>query len=1345
MKLRSCARLLGLAAWTGSVCVAEGDSKTVHEKGRCSMRGHCNKSFFGAAQPCVDNSEAAKPDKDLRDKLVDVCGDKWADTNVCCDAEQVDSLNTNLQRAETFIASCPACRQNFYNLFCTFTCSPDQSLFVNVTDSAKDSNDKVYVEELDNLWSEDYKTGFYDSCKEVKFGATNTPAMSFIGGGATNASQFLSFLGKKNPPLGSPFQIDFPNTSQSDFPGLVPMVQQSHACNSTSDKYRCSCVDCPPSCPELAPLDTANGCRVGVLPCLSFAIIITYTLSLLLLVTAIAGHVAYRKHSQRKNERLRLLQDTEMSDDEDDESDRIYRVPAPSRPTRKYFINTFCDRVFNKLGRTCATFPAITIGTSISFVFLLSLGWLNFAIERDPVRLWVAPNSDAANEKAFFDEKFGPFFRAEQVFLVNDMDSESDNSIFGYDNLNWWFHVESKARKMKSWTNNVTLDDICYKPTGEACVVQSLSGYFQDGLNSDTWWEDLQNCLSNPADTECLPDFGLPLNPKLVLGGWEDDPREAKAMVVTWVVNNDVEGTVQLAQAMEWEAMMKAFLLNDVKPQAEERGLRLSFTTESSLEEELNDTSNTDANIVIVSYVIMFLYASLALGSTTLAVRQVLRKPATALVQSKFMLGVVGIVIVLLSVSASVGLFSACGVKVTLIIAEVIPFLVLAIGVDNIFLIVHEFERVNISHPDDQVEERIARALGRMGPSILLSGSMEAIAFALGAFVGMPAVRNFAIYAAGAVVINALLQVTMFVSALALNQRRVEAGRADCVPCVQVRPAVGLYEDDVPEDGGLQRFIRRKYAPALLGNRTKVAVTTLFFGLFAAGLALLPAVKLGLDQRIAIPSGSYLISYFNDLSEYFDSGPPVYFVVRDLNVTQRQHQQQLCGRFSTCDEYSLANLLEQERKRPEVSYIADSAANWVDDFFLWLNPSLDSCCVDPSTGSPCFADRVPTWNITLYGMPEGQEYMSYLRHWLSAPTDAECPLGGKAAYSTAVVLPKSETDTDNDTPTSKQLTIPASHFRTSHTALRTQSDFISAYASARRIAADIQSHNPGVSVFPYSKFYIFFDQYASIVRLTILLLGCAIAACFLVCTILLGSVRTALVVALTVTMTLVDIGGAMALANVSLNAVTLVNLVICVGIAVEFCAHIARAFQFPAQRFLHDAVLASGPAAPSRAPLFLRPQGGPSNKSARNGGRGAGIVGLVAGGSAATNTAATQQRSSLRARNTRAWAALSQVGASVFSGITVTKLLGVCVLAFTRSKIFEVYYFRVWLALIVLAALHALVFLPVALSWFGGAEGYASAEEGTAGGGVEEDLRGRMGVRGADGTYWDVEDSDEED
>jgi uncharacterized membrane protein YdfJ with MMPL/SSD domain len=61
-----------------------------------------------------------------------------------------------------------------------------------------------------------------------------------------------------------------------------------------------------------------------------------------------------------------------------------------------------------------------------------------------------------------------------------------------------------------------------------------------------------------------------------------------------------------------------------------------------------------------------------------------------------------------------------------------------------------------------------------MGPSILLSSVTETVAFALGAMVPMPAVRNFAIYAAGSVFLGAVMQVTVFVSAMAVDLKRAE-------------------------------------------------------------------------------------------------------------------------------------------------------------------------------------------------------------------------------------------------------------------------------------------------------------------------------------------------------------------------------------------------------------------------------------------------------------------------------------------------------------------------------------------------------------------------------------------
>lgn len=315
------------------------------------------------------------------------------------------------------------------------------------------------------------------------------------------------------------------------------------------------------------------------------------------------------------------------------------------------------------------------------------------------------------------------------------------------------------------------------------------------------------------------------------------------------------------------------------------------------------------------------------------------------------------------------------------------------------------------------------------------------------------------------------------------------------------------------------------------------------------------------DQRLALPSESYLIQYFDALDAYLNIGPPVYFVTRHVEVEERPGQQALCGQFTTCNDYSVANILEIERGRPASSFISEPTASWIDDFFNWLDPGKDKCCRvrkrDPSVFckprdssrlcQPCFHDRDPAWNISMGGFPVESEFRRYLQQWLHSPTNADCSLAGEASFGAALSLAPEDGH------------VLASHFRTFHAPLKTQADFINSFAAAHRIADDI-SQRTGTSVFPYSLHYVFFDQYAHIIAITQEVLGIGLAAVLIVTALMLGSWRTGAIITATVGLTVISVMGVMPVWGINLNAISLVNLVISLGIAVEFCAHIARAF-----------------------------------------------------------------------------------------------------------------------------------------------------------------------------------------
>lgn len=185
------------------------------------------------------------------------------------------------------------------------------------------------------------------------------------------------------------------------------------------------------------------------------------------------------------------------------------------------------------------------------------------------------------------------------------------------------------------------------------------------------------------VDNSCFKPNGIPLvYPGVALGGFEDDQYiKATALIITIPVKN-YNNPKDNKKAILWE---KRFL--EVVANHSSDVMNIAFKAERSIEDELDRQSRSDIVTVAVSYLIMFIYILLALGD--------LNKCSTVLTDARFSLGFVGVSVVLLSVLASLGFFFYFNIPATLIIVEVIPFLVLAVGVDNIFILVQSFQ---VSH-----------------------------------------------------------------------------------------------------------------------------------------------------------------------------------------------------------------------------------------------------------------------------------------------------------------------------------------------------------------------------------------------------------------------------------------------------------------------------------------------------------------------------------------------------------------------------------------------------------------------------------------------------------------------
>ncbi|XP_038212675.1 NPC intracellular cholesterol transporter 1 homolog 1b-like [Zerene cesonia] len=1214
---------------------------------RCSTRGDCA-VIGGRLKPCPVDEEpkpifdnlSPQERHELREQIERRCphllydenGNRLPDNQVmtCCDPVQVFRFSESLNMGEGVLARCPVCWRNFVRQICEMNCSPDQARFVNVTTNVSPDN-ITYVEEINYRLHHDFMINSHKSCSEVMVPQSGMPAINLMCGNAPvcDADAWFGYTGDatNNPFVDVQVNFIITHTLEDSMNIYAPL------CNETiGDDIPCSCLDCTANCPT-SEIEVPSMCTVLSVNCISFSVGITFFV-ISVIVFIILALLEVRRQRQSSG-------DTKNNEEKDN--------------TNK--LTKFFQNVFEKIGEFSASNPIIMIMLTTWVVFAMTFGIINIKLTANPLELWSDPDSVSRHELNYFNSRFGPFYRAAQVYLTMkglepfQVGNVTYGPAFRVEAIQELIKLEDAILNIGRDDGTVKLENVCYAPLRqpgaeqklEDCVSMSVSAYIPNRIiNNNTYLNNVQNCLNNYLSPSCLQPWGGGADPELSFGGFEDDNfLAADSLIINYPITNHLL-EADLEPVLDWELKFLK-LMEDYERNWKADFVDVAYGAERSIEDEIQRVSEAEIVPIAISYLLMFIYVIFALGH--------IRRCSTFLLDSKISVAIGSILVVLAALYCAMGILGFVQVTISLLAINVIPFFVLSIGIDNVFLMVNSIHRIqsNLDKYSDYKEgmsfdKKRRFIFGKMmqseGPSMFVSSITQVTCFAVGTIANFPAVRVFALFATISLAFLFVFQITTVVAILSLDFKRCAQNRFDLFCCVQKK----VLNDEEPLHSeiaheGVTQKLMEPYAKFLLNWRVKIIVAIVFLAFMSICTILIPSIEVGLDQNLAVPPDSYVYKYLDAVNDILRLGPPVFFVLKSgLNFTNPEHQNVVCG-GQLCNDDSLTMQIFLAVQQKEITYLGRISNSWIDDFFDWSSLPGTCCkynttdggfCSSMSSEPECQFCTIPQGEFANGLRPGTEAFQYYIPFFLQDTPTETCNKGGLASYYSNVnyVL-----DSEG------RATVHDSNFMAYHTNLKTSYDYITAvkygYEVSKNITAAIHRHTGlDVEVFPYSVFYVYYAQYLTAWGDTFSSLAYCVLGALLINIVVTGfNFTITLATIFTVIMVVIDMMGIMYMWNIQMNAVSCINLIVSIGITVEFCSHLAYAY-----------------ATSSRPP------------------------------------------------DERVADAIKKVGATIITGITFTNI-PIIVLAFSYTEIIEIFFFRMLFSLVILGCLHGMVFFPVLLSY----------------------------------------------
>ncbi|CAJ0951468.1 unnamed protein product, partial [Mesorhabditis belari] len=698
----------------------------------------------------------------------------------------------------------------------------------------------------------------------------------------------------------------------------------------------------------------------------------------------------------------------------------------------------------------------------------------------------------------------------------------------------------------------------------------------------------------------------------------------------------------------------------------------------TSIADMLQEFCQFNYLIIFVGYGLMLVYA---------VATQLRREGCLPAAHSCMGLAFAGVFTVTFASIAGLGLSTWFGIEFNAATTQIVPFLTLGIGVDNMFMLLHNYHDVVLMAGRDE----LGMLMRETGMSLLTTSINNILSFLAGTLLPIPALRSFCAQSSILLTFNFVAILTLYPALIALDLKRRKSGRRDLFCCLtsatfddtysminkpkmQQKKTITLEtsnnnyrnflsrsdkdldeDDDQPAPYSLHSAIRNHYIPWIERRGTKAFVLTLSVFLTVMAVIGMQRASIGLELSDVLPEHTAPAAFLKARDKYF-SFYPMFAVLKGPNVdyARQQHQIDNYRRAIGASEYVIRNAAGE----PSEKYWLQMMRDWLLSIQMALDKAVADGKFDLQTGQVIGAKPDtpgPIVNLTEDALiayrlvcSKGNTYNCTGRVGRVRLVDSAHTINHESFYNYLTAWYNSDNMMYYVSQASfyprppkcreKLLVPPAEPLAYSQipfylTGLTTTPVIVEMIKDIRQICDNFT--DAGLPNFPQGIAFTFWEQYLHLSGNLLKAIALIAFAVFVVISLLLFNPWAAGTILVILVCMTVQLAGFMGWAGVKMNPVSAVTLITAVGIGVEFTAHVVLAF-------------------------------------------------LTA----------------LGTREERTRAAVDRVFVPVIHGALST-LLGILMLAFSEFEFVVKYFFVVMSALIVIGLINGLMLLPVLLSLSG--------------------------------------------